>query len=310
KLWNASRYVLMNVEDQDCGLDNREVTLTDADSWIISRLQQVEAEIDTAMNEYRFDLMANTIYAFVWDEYCSWYLELAKVTLTNPTSPQSLQRGTRRTLVRVLEAILRLLHPTMPFITEEIWQIVAPLAAKKGDTIMLQPYPQAQPEKIDQAALEEMRWVMAVISGVRNIRGEMDIPPSKPLPVLLQNGNDSDRERLQRNKHYLIALANMSSIVWLDDREDAPESATSLVGRMRVLVPRGSIIDKEAELRRRRRERAKVEENLNRACAKLDNPSFLEHAPEQIVAQERRRVIEFEAALKDIDEQLARLLGD
>jgi len=310
KLWNASRYVLINVEDQDCGLDNREVTLTHADSWIISRLQQVETEVDTAMNEYRFDLMANTIYAFVWDEYCSWYLELAKVTLTNPTSPQSLQRGTRRTLVRVLEAILRLLHPTMPFITEEIWQIVAPLAGKKGDTIMLQPYPQAQPEKIDQAALEEMRWVMAVISGVRNIRGEMDIPPSKRLPVLLQNGNDGDRERLQRNKHYLIALANMGSIVWLDDGEDAPESATSLVGRMRVLVPRGSIIDKEAELRRRRRERAKVEENLNRACAKLDNPSFLERAPEQIVAQERQRVIEFEAALKDIDEQLARLLRD
>jgi valyl-tRNA synthetase len=307
KLWNASRYVLMNVEDQDCGLDNGEVTLTDADSWIISRLQQVEVEVNTAVNEYRFDLMANKLYAFVWDEYCSWYLELAKVVLTNPTSPQSLQRGTRRTLVRVLEAILRLLHPTMPFISEEIWQIVAPLAGKKGDTIMLQPYPQAQPEKIDQAASEEMRWVMAVISGVRNIRGEMDIPPSKPLPVLLQNGNDTDRERLERNKHYLIALASIDSIAWLDDGEDAPESATSLVGRMKVLVPRGSIIDKEAELQRLRRERAKVEENLNRARAKLDNPSFLERAPEQIVAQERQRVIQFEAALKDLDAQLASL---
>ena len=307
KLWNASRYVLMNVEDQDCGLDNGEVTLTDADSWIISRLQQVAVEVNTAVNEYRFDLMANKLYAFVWDEYCSWYLELAKVVLTNPTSPQSLQRGTRRTLVRVLEAILRLLHPTMPFISEEIWQIVAPLAGKKGDTIMLQPYPQAQPEKIDQAASEEMRWVMAVISGVRNIRGEMDIPPSKPLPVLLQNGNDTDRERLERNKHYLIALASIDSIAWLDDGEDAPESATSLVGRMKVLVPRGSIIDKEAELQRLRRERAKVEKNLNRARAKLDNPSFLERAPEQIVAQERQRVIQFEAALKDLDAQLVSL---
>ncbi|MFQ5545937.1 MAG: class I tRNA ligase family protein, partial [Acidiferrobacterales bacterium] len=288
-------------------LDNVEVTLTDADSWIISRLQQVEAEVDTAMNEYRFDLMANTVYAFVWDEYCSWYLELAKVTLTNPTSPQSIQRGTRRTLVRVLETILRLLHPTMPFITEEIWQIVAPLAGKKGDTIMLQPYPQAQPEKIEQAAVEEMSWVVAVISGVRNIRGEMDIPPSKALPVLLQNGSDTDRERLERNKHYLIALANMDSVAWLDDSENAPESATSLVGRMKVLVPRGSIIDKQSELQRLQRERAKVEENLNRAHAKLDNPSFLERAPEQIVAQERQRVVEFEATLKDLDAQLARL---
>lgn len=307
KLWNASRYVLMNVEGQDCGLDSGEVTLTDADSWIISRLQQIEAEVNTTMNEYRFDLMANTVYAFVWDEYCSWYLELAKVTLTNPTSPQSLQRGTRRTLVRVLEAILRLLHPIMPFITEEIWQIVAPLAGKKGNTIMLQPYPQAQPEKVDQAALEEMRWVMAVVSGVRNIRGEMDISPSKPLPVLLQNGNDTDRQRLERNKHYLIVLAKMSSIAWLDDGEDAPESATSLVGRMKVLVPRGSIIDKEAERQRLRRERAKVEENLNRARTKLDNPSFRERAPTQTVAQERQRVVEFEAALKDLEAQLARL---
>jgi valyl-tRNA synthetase len=305
KLWNASRYVLMNVEDQDCGLDNGEVTLTDADSWIISRLQQVEAEVNTSMNEYRFDLMANKLYAFVWDEYCSWYLELAKVTLTNPTSPRSLQRGTRRTLVRVLETILRLLHPIMPFITEEIWQIVAPLAGKKGDTIMLQPYPQAQPRKINQATLKEMRWVMAVISGVRNIRGEMDIPPNKPLPVLLQNGNDTDRERLERNKHYLIALANLNSLAWLDDGEDIPESATSLVGRMKVLVPRGSIIDKQAELQRLRRERAKVEENLNRARAKLDNPSFLERAPEQIVVQERQRAVQFEAALKDLDAQLA-----
>jgi valyl-tRNA synthetase len=193
----------------------------------------------------------------------------------------------------------------MPFITEEIWQIVAPLAGKKGDTIMLQPYPQAQPRKINQATLKEMRWVMAVISGVRNIRGEMDIPPNKPLPVLLQNGNDTDRERLERNKHYLIALANLNSLAWLDDGEDIPESATSLVGRMKVLVPRGSIIDKQAELQRLRRERAKVEENLNRARAKLDNPSFLERAPEQIVVQERQRAVQFEAALKDLDAQLA-----
>ncbi|MFQ5759811.1 MAG: valine--tRNA ligase, partial [Acidiferrobacterales bacterium] len=307
KLWNAARYVLINTENHDCGQQGEGVTLTDADRWIISRLQQVEADVASAIEGYRFDLMANKLYAFVWDEYCSWYLELAKVILTNPTSPQSLQRGTRRTLVRVLETILRLLHPTMPFISEEIWQIVAPLAGKKGDTIMLQPYPQAQPEKIDQAALEEMRWVMAVISGVRNIRGEMDIPPSKPLPVLLQNGNDTDRERLERNKHYVIALASIDSIAWLDDGEDAPESATSLVGRMRVLVPRGSIIDKEAELQRLRRERAKVEENLNRAQTKLDNPSFLERAPTATVAQERRRLVEFGVALKDIDEQLARL---
>ena len=307
KLWNASRYVLMNVEDQDCGLNNGEVTLTDADSWIISRLQQVEAEVDTAMNEYRFDLMANTVYAFVWDEYCSWYLELSKVTLNDPNSTPETLRGTRRTLVRVLETLLRLLHPIMPFITEEIWQQVAPLAGKQGDTIMLQPYPQAEPDRIDDSAMSHTRWVMDVIMGIRNIRGEMDISPGKRLRALLQDGSEEDQHRFETSATYITTLAGLESLNWVKPDDTVEESATSLVGDMKVLVPLGSVIDKDVEAQRLTRERQKVLDNLNRARTKLDNPSFLERAPEQIVAQERQRVIEFEAALKDLDAQLARL---
>ena len=195
KLWNAARYVLINTEGQDCGqLNEAEVALSDADRWIISRLQQVEAQAERAVSEYRFDLMANALYAFIWDEYCSWYLELSKVVLTDPAvSPERL-RGTRRTLVRVLEALLRLLHPIMPFITEEIWQAIAPLAGKKGETIMLQPYPQAETTKIDQESIAQIEWVKAVVTGVRNIRGEMDIAPSKRLRAMLQDGSAIDRE--------------------------------------------------------------------------------------------------------------------
>jgi valyl-tRNA synthetase len=307
KLWNAARYVLMNTEGHDCGQGGAEVVLTDADRWIISRLQQVEADVASAIKGYRFDLMANTVYAFVWDEYCSWYLELSKVTLNDPNSIPETLRGTRRTLLRVLETLLRLLHPIMPFITEEIWQQVAPLAGKQGDTIMCQPYPQAEPDRIDDSAMSHTRWVMDVIMGIRNIRGEMDISPGKRLRALLQDGSEEDQQRFENSKTYITTLAGLESLKWVEPDDTVEESATSLVGDMKVLVPLGSVIDKNVEAQRLTRERQKVLDNLNRAHAKLDNPSFLERAPEQIVTQERQRVIEFEAALKDLDAQLARL---
>jgi valyl-tRNA synthetase len=307
KLWNAARYVLMNTEGQDCGQSNEQVTLSDADRWIISRLQQVEAQVERAIGEYRFDLMANTLYAFIWDEYCSWYLELSKITLTDPTSTPECLRGTRRTLVRVLEVLLRLLHPVMPFITEEIWQAIAALAGKQGDTIMRQPYPSAQPEKIDHQAIVQIDWVMAVITGVRNIRGEMDISPGKLIPALLQDGTSADRQRLKRAHAYITALARLESLDWLAASEVPPESATSLVGQMKVLVPLGSLIDKAAEERRLLRERGKLEQNLARARAKLANESFVERAPPEVIEQERRRVNEFEAAVSELDKQLERI---
>ncbi|HWR88588.1 MAG TPA: valine--tRNA ligase, partial [Acidiferrobacterales bacterium] len=258
KLWNAARYVLMNTEGHDCGLTG-EIELNAADRWIVSRLNEVAAEVETAFKEYRFDLAAQAIYSFTWNEYCDWYLELSKVVLNDPKPSAAAQRGTRRTLVQVLETLLRLLHPITPFITEEIWQRVAALAGKSGSTIMREPYPLTDATAIDHEAVKEMRWVMNVIAGIRNIRGEMDIAPSKLLPVLLQDASAQDLACLERNRATFATLARTESITCLKPGDAAPESATALVGNMQVLVPLGSAINKQAELERLSKEMEKIE---------------------------------------------------
>ncbi len=210
KLWNATRYVLMNTEEQDTGVDDSLPTeLSLADKWIVSRLQQVEADIAKHFESYRLDLAANTLYEFVWNEYCDWYLELSKTTLNSDTSSLEQLRGTRKTLVRVLETILRLMHPITPFITEEAWQAVAPLAGKIGEqnnTIMLQPYPIADESKIDKEAIAELEWLKSFIIGIRKIRAEMNIPPSKKLPVMLAQLSEQDRTWFTNNKQSLLKL--------------------------------------------------------------------------------------------------------
>ncbi len=307
KLWNAARYVLINTEGQDCGQAGAQVSLTDADRWIVSRLQQVEAQSNAFIGEYRFDLMANAVYAFVWDEYCSWYLELSKVTLSDPQATSETLRGTRRTLVRVLEAILRLLHPIMPFITEALWLTIAPIAGKQGDTIMLQPYPQAEPAKIDDAAMAQLNWTMQVINQVRNIRGEMDIAPGKRLRAFLQDGTDEDRERSASAHTYIRSLANLDALEWRESGDPMEESATALVGNMKVSILPGVLLDREAEEQRLLKERQKAQANLERSRGKLADPSFCERAPRAIVEQEQHRMSEFEAAIRELDQQLARL---
>ncbi|MBI3778118.1 MAG: class I tRNA ligase family protein, partial [Gammaproteobacteria bacterium] len=242
-----------------------------------------------------------------WHEYCDWYLELSKVVLTDPDSRPEQLRGTRQTLVRVLETGLRLLHPVMPFITEEIWQRVAKLAGKAGASIMREPYPLPRKDKMDAAAVEEMRWVMAVITGVRNIRGEMDISPGKPLPILLQDGSPADRKYLDTSRRYLSTLARAESITWLDAGQHAPESATALVGHMKVLIPLGSLIDKQAELERLGKEMDKIEKELSKAKTKLANPDFVARAPKNVVEQEQGRVQQFETALTNLRTQRAKV---
>ena len=200
KLWNAARYVLMNTEDQDTGIDNDDVELSLADRWIISKLQSTEQEVTAAIDAYRFDHAAQAIYEFIWDNYCNWYLELSKPVLNSDKASEAAKRGTRRTLVRVLEATLRLTHPFMPFITEEIWQTVAPLADKAGDSIMSQAYPVADESKIDAAAVAEMEWVMEFITGIRSIRSQMNIPPKKQLPVILKDSQQQDLDRVENNR--------------------------------------------------------------------------------------------------------------
>ena len=307
KLWNAARYVLMNTEGHDCGQNGGAVELNVADRWIISRLQEVADEVETAFQGYRFDLAAQAIYGFVWHEYCDWYLELSKVVLTDARSRPEQLRGTRQTLVRVLETLLRMLHPIMPFITEEIWQRVAKLAGKTGASIMREPYPLPQKDMMDSAATEEMRWVMAVITGVRNIRGEMDISPGKPLPLLVQDGSAMDKKYLDAQRHYLAALARAESISWIEKGQEAPESATALIGHMKVLIPLGSLIDKQAELERLGKEMDKLEKELSKAKTKLANPDFVARAPKNVVEQENQRVQQFETALTNLSSQRSKV---
>ena len=307
KLWNAARYVLMNTEGQDCGQTGGESSLTAADRWILSRLQTRIGEVQEAVESYRFDLAAQAIYEFTWSEYCDWYLELSKPVLVGKASSPDALRGTRQTLVHVLETLLRLAHPMMPFITEEIWQRVAPLADRKGQTIMLERYPAADDSRHDREAEAAMRWVMDFILGVRRIRGEMNISPGKPLSVLLQHGSAADRANLDAYRLYLERLARLETITWLDQGDKPPQAATALVGAMKILIPMAGLIDKEAELRRLAKEIEKLDRDLSRSEGKLANDSFVDRAPPEVVAKERARVAEFHAAKNKLLEQKARI---
>ena len=307
KLWNAARYVLMNTEGKDCGETGGELELSLADRWILSRLQDTVKEATQAIEQYRFDHVAQAIYEFTWNEYCDWYLELSKVVLNAEDSSAAKQRGTRHTLVNVLETLLRLAHPLMPFITEEIWQRVAPLAGAEGDTIMRQPYPSVDERQINSDSETEMQWVMNFILGVRTIRGEMNIPPGKPLPVLLANGNDNDARLLERHRPYLNTLARLESVTWLDHADTAPESATALVGEMRVLIPMAGLIDKQDELARLNKQVEKLEKDLTRTEGKLNNENFVSKAPEAVVDKERQKVVEMQTSLTNLKEQIRRI---
>ena len=310
KLWNAARYVLMNTEGRDCGQHGGEVHFTMADRWLQSRLQQVAAEVESAFAGYRFDLAVQAIYRFVWDEYCSWYLELSKRQLAADTSSAAHLRGTRYTLVHVLEQSLCLLHPIMPFITEEIWQRIAPLAAKAGPSIMLQPYPQSDSASIDHSAIAEMEWVQKFINGIRNLRGEYNVSPAQTLQeVLVEDASETDKAHLAKHELLLTggaaigSLTKVVSLTLLAAGSTPPPSAVFLLGGMKVHVPLGSLIDKQTELDRLKKEIEKVRKELDKAHAKLANADFVDRAPAAVVEQEKQRVQDFQAALLNLDNQ-------
>ena len=312
KLWNATRYVLMQAEGRDTGLledgsDNPDVVLSLADRWIISRLQHVKARIEQHSTNSRLDLIAQDLYAFVWEDYCDWYLELSKPVLFNDATPENEQRGTRRTLVRVLETILRLNHPIIPFITEECWQHVAPLAGKTGDSIMLQPYPEYDSGKIDDKAEHDLEWVKTFISGVRRIRSEMDIPPGKPLSILLQDASADDKSLYNDNQSFIKTLAKLEQVDWLAKDDAAPESATALVGQMKILIPLAGLIDKDAELARLEKEIGKLQLNIDKITNKLVNKNFVDKAPAAVVEKERERLTEMTKAIEQLKEQAEKI---
>ncbi len=301
KLWNATRYVLMNVEDQDCGLDEKSpVTLSLADHWIIHRLQDTEAAIHEGFKTYRFDLVARHLYEFVWDEYCDWYVELAKCQLAD--GDEMMQRGTRRTLVRVLEATLRLAHPLIPFITEALWQKVAPLAGKSGPSIMIQPYPVPDDTRRDTASVQSMERLKALVNACRNLRSTMNVNPGERLPLLV-GGNVQKLEGLES---YLRFMARLSEVTPLRDEQDvATGIPTTIVEDLRLALH--IEVDREAERNRLEKQREKLLEEQGRCQAKLSNPGFVERAPANVVAQERERLERFSTSLGELEQQWKRL---
>jgi len=309
KLWNASRFVLINTEGEDVGLGEEPLERSLADRWILSRLQRTKKGVTEAIEAYRFDQAAQAIYEFTWNEYCDWYLELTKPVLNGEDISAAAKRGTRRTLVRVLESLLRLMHPIMPFITEEIWQRVAPLAGRipasedVRETIMLQPYPTYRASLVDDAAEAEMQWVMQFILGVRKIKGEMNISPGRPVPVLLADASEQDRNNAVQHRVFLDFLARTESITILEPGDPGPESATALVGNMKVLIPLAGLIDKDAELARLEKEIGRLRQDIERTEKKLANPAFVDKAPAAVVQKERDKMSQTQAALQDLSAQ-------
>lgn len=305
KIWNAARYVLDKGED--CGQNGEAYELSLADRWIISQLQRTEAEVTRQLEQFRFDLASQALYEFIWNQYCDWYLELSKPVLWDENAPVERARGTRRTLVRVLEVALRLAHPFMPFITEEIWQRIAPLAGIEGKTIMLQPWPVANESRIDTAAEGDIEWLQQLMVGLRNIRAEMNIGPGKPLPLFLKNANADDQRRLQENEALLKKLAKVESFTVLGEQDEAPLSATALVGDLQVLVPMAGLIDKDAELARLSKEIQRLQGEVQRVGGKLSNAAFVDKAPPAVIEKERAKLAESEQALANLTEQHARI---
>ncbi|MDO3382228.1 valine--tRNA ligase [Gilvimarinus algae] len=308
KMWNAARYVLMNTEGQNCGQDGAsDFELSLADRWIISRLQEAEKAVAEALDSYRLDLATQAFYEFFWNEYCDWYLELSKPVLWDDNASGAQKKGTRRTLIRVLETALRLAHPLIPFITEEIWQRVKTLAGQSGETIMLAPYPIADAGKLDEQATSDIEWLKGVIVGVRNIRGEMNIAPGKAIPLFMQQGSDADQQRLEANRQFLQKLANLETITWLGTDEQAPPSATTLVGKLEILVPMAGLIDVEAEKARLNKEVERLKKDKERVADKLNNPNFVDKAPAEVVDKEKAKLEDIGTSLDALSEQLKAL---
>ncbi len=304
KLWNAARFVLMSTE-QDVGPGSE--VLSQYDRWIQSRLQLTISSVVDCFAIYRFDLAAQAVYEFAWYEFCDWYIECSKTVLQSESSSADERRGTRRTLIETLETLMRLLHPLMPFITEEIWQRVGPRAGKSGSSIMRQPFPVADPALSDSTAEDQVRWAKEFILGMRGIRGEFDIAPSVQTPVWIENATDHDRQRYEISASAITRLAGVSEVHWLSPGEKAPQSATASVANAVLHVPMAGLIDVEAELARLGKRRGKLEQELARATAKLGNENFVRNAPTEVVAQERERIAGFKRELAQLAEQNERV---
>ena len=288
KLWNASRFVLMNTEDQDCGYQGGEMTFSLADRWILAEFNNTVKAYREALDNYRFDIAAGILYEFTWNQFCDWYLELSKPAVHKGNDAQ--KRAARHTLIEVLEGLLRLAHPIIPFITETIWQRVKEVKGIEGETIMLQAFPEFDASLVDEAALNDLEWIKEVIVAVRNIRAEMNIAPGKPLEVILRGADDNAKRRVSDNIGFLKAMGRLADIRPLAEGEEAPLSVNKLVNGAELLIPMAGFIDKDAELARLDKELEKVEKDITTLDSKLSNDGFVSRAPEAVVAKERERL--------------------
>ena len=309
KIWNAARYVLMNSEEKQLAnsLDSKNLSISDR--WIISRFERAIKQVDLAMESYRFDLASQQLYEFIWNEYCDWYVELSKPTLWDEEKNSENAQATRFVLIFILEKTLRLLHPFMPFITEEVWQKIAPLININGQSIMMESYPTYDRENIDEEAEEHIEWLKGVILSIRNIRGEMDISPAKSINILLRNGSLTDKERMEIHKPYLQKLAKLKDISWLEDGHEAPASATQRFDELEILVPLEGLIDVDAERSRLMKEINKLLSGLKAVETKLNNKKFVNNAPSSIVIKEREKKNQISSTLESFETQLKNLEG-
>ncbi|HAO53817.1 MAG TPA: valine--tRNA ligase, partial [Gammaproteobacteria bacterium] len=300
KLWNASRFVLMKLEGDN--IDTK-ASLSTSDEWILSRLQATKLNVEKHLKDYRLDLMSHELYEFVWHDYCDWYLELSKPLLADDKT----KAGTQATLLKVLNEILTLLHPIIPFITEEIYGQCCALTGKDSESLMTQAYPEIENDLISTKAEEEVQWLQTFILGIRQIRGEMNIPPSKPLPCFVQNINDSDQHCLNTHSQVLNSLAKLENISQLNANDEAPESATALVGEMKVLIPLAGLIDKEQEAARLNKEIEKLNKQRAQFAGKLNNEKFVSGAPEAVVNKEKEKLASVENSIADLSTQLEKI---
>lgn len=311
KIWNAARYVLLQVENQDYGQNlsfqeyNNSLSL--ADHWILASLQDLIQSVHANFQEYRFDLVAEALHNFIWNEYCAWYLEFSKATLNNPQQNEKNKTATRRTLLEVLEKLLRLIHPLMPFISEEIWQEIAPLLGIKASSIMLQSYPTIEEKTVSDSA-SKIEWLKKIILAVRNIRGEMNIAPSKPLELLFKNATEKDKTLLNETQDYLQTLARVSKIGYLAPNDVAPVSAVAVLGGLEIFVPLAGLIDIAQETARLNKEITKLEKDKLALENKLQNPNFVDKAPKEVVTAEKERQEIVKNNLQKLQQQL-KILG-
>lgn len=303
KIYNAAQFVFMHTQDQDCGIDNNDKKLGLADQWILIKLNNTIEQCHKAFNNYRFDLLANTVYEFIWNEYCDWYLELCKPIFWDKETPANQLRGTRHTLITVLETLLRMAHPVMPFITEELWQKSKSIAKIDADTIMQQPYPTAETLSFANA-YDDMQWLIKVIVAIRAIRGELAISPAKAMPVLFKNTNDEELRILTENSQFLIKLAKLNDLQCIADDTKTEACATQVVGAMEILVPLAGVIDIAAEQQRLAKEIEKLQKEQQRLQGKLGNASFVEKAPEAVVNKEKEKLAQCQLSLDKLSKQL------